>query len=166
MLKAVAHLLDQVHGFRLGYGPVAFQPLAQGFAFDELHDEERVGAGAAELDRPHDVRMVQHLGGEKLALEPLKHHRVAGGAGRNHFDRHDVAGDAALRPIDGAHPAFGDFRQHIVVAECGRLIDRVRVHGRSVSVDASGVRESYSSRTSGMREFRPVRFPQEFSGSP
>ncbi len=65
-----------------GNAPVPLDPLAERFAVHELHHQERVRAGAAEVDRPDDVGVVELLGRLELLLEALEQDGVLGGGRR------------------------------------------------------------------------------------
>ena len=78
LIQPFADLEDEPLRLILRHPPVALDPLAQRLAVHELHDQERVRAGAAVLDGADDVGVFQHPRGGELALEPLQEDGVLG----------------------------------------------------------------------------------------
>ena len=139
-MEAIADLADDVNRGRFGDGPRPFDALAERFAVDEFHHQERRSARAAILDRFHDIRMVEQAGGAEFLLESLQKHRVLGRFRRDDLNRDDVARDHTARFVDGTHTALGNLCQKVVVADLSRLCGGVRCHGRTMALTGEGCR--------------------------
>jgi hypothetical protein len=125
----------QEHGDDLGPRPRLTQPLAQGLAAHELHGEEDLVAGLADLVDVDDVRVREPGEGLGLAEE--------GGAGPGVAARvvHELDGDLAVELLvvggeDHAHAAVAEQLEQGVAADPARLSEP-----RERGVGAVGVAE-------------------------
>ena len=82
------------------------QPLAQHHAVDVFHRQPRHAVVLAQVQHPHDVRVVQVPQRIELPVQPPSRARVA--PGRQHLQRDSRAGTRVDRAIDGPEAAAPD----------------------------------------------------------
>ena len=116
-VQPLRHLGDDANRLRLGNGAVALDPLAERLAVNELHDEVRGVSRLAVVDGADDVGVVEPAGGAELLLEALQQDGIARHVRGHDLDGDDLSGGAVAALPDGAHAAFGDLFEQVVVAD-------------------------------------------------
>jgi hypothetical protein len=120
--QRVGDLAGERHRVLLGKPPVPLQPLAQGLALDERHDEIRQRGTGTALDHAgikdgKNVRVLQPGGELDLAEEAFEAQRAAE-LGPDHLERHRTPMPQVLREIDRRHPAGADLTlQEVALTE-------------------------------------------------
>jgi hypothetical protein len=116
-------------------GPLPHEDVAQRLALDEVRDEERARAGAAELVHDEDVGVAHRRQEPRLALEARQPLGV-GRLGDDELQRQPPR-DARVHHLEhGAHAAAADLLHHAVGAE--RAGRRRRRHPRQLSGSRAG----------------------------
>src|SRR5205085_3823847 len=121
-----ASLADDACNALDGHRAVAFQQLAHGRAFDQLHDQEgRVAGGDAVIHDVDGVRVADQAGGARLALEAFGDLRVGGELRAQDFDG-DLFADADVAgAIDVAHATGAELPFDLVLVGEDRADQRV-----------------------------------------
>ena len=116
LFESLGDLARERQGLIQGKG-TRLEPLRQGRALDQLHDERACSFGFLEPEDRRDVRMVE-LGEQlRLALEPRQPLRVLCERRRQHLDRHLALEPGVGRPVDLPHSAFANFGGDLVAAD-------------------------------------------------
>ena len=105
-----AHLLEDVDAARERHRPA--RELARERRADEvLHDEIELALfGLADVVDVDDVRVVDAVGGARLAQHPRAEVRLAAQVGANQLERDDAIDEHVARAVDDAHAAFAEAR--------------------------------------------------------
>ena len=109
------------------------EPVGDGAAAQQLHDDERPARVLADVVDRHHVRVRgEPGGGPRLALEALARARRPRRVRGEHLDRHGAVEQLVVRLPDAGHPAVGDVagpRGSGRAARCGAVTRAHAVHG-------------------------------------
>jgi len=119
--ERVGDLADNAEDRVGGETRVAPQPLLQGHAAHERHDEEGDPVAGVEIVHADDVGVVERGAERGLAAEALVPHPAGGHLGGEHLHSHDVTERAMAGAEDGAHAADAGEAQHFVPVADGAL---------------------------------------------
>ncbi len=114
--KRCAHLLDDVDAARERHR--ARRELGRERRADEVlhHQIELAVVGLADVVDVDDVRVVDAIGGARLAQHPRAEVRLSAEVGPNQLDRDHAVDEDVSRAIDDAHAAFADARFEAIAA--------------------------------------------------
>ena len=87
---------------------------SEGFALDELHDQELDAFVLSDIMQRADVGMIQRRGGMGLALESLAAFETGRHMSRQAFERDDAIQPRVSRSVDLAHATDADEREDLV----------------------------------------------------
>ncbi len=106
--QGIGDLAADAGGHPRRHGPAVDEALAQGFAPDQLHDDEgrAVSRHAGVVGRDH-VRMGQAGGRHRFVLEPFEEALVAGEVGMEDLDGHGAGQDLVVAFPHRRHAALG-----------------------------------------------------------
>ncbi len=129
--------------------------LAQGLPFDQLHHQERVTVGLADLVYHGDVGMVEGRRCLSLALEPQPALGIGSQGSRQHLDRHLSAQLGVLGPVHLSHAALAELGGNPEVRESradqgGEIV----LHGQA-GTEAGAFRRGGTWRVNGTIVFAP-----------
>ena len=91
------------------------EAVAQGFAFEQLHGDERLPVVLVDVVDRTDVGVLERGGGAGLALEPLEGLRIADQILGQELQRDAAAELQVLGLVDDAHAAAAELREDAVV---------------------------------------------------
>ena len=114
MLQRLGHLNDDVDRVDLVVALVLDDVVVHRPTFHILHHEVVVVAGLTNIERLHDVRMVQRGGRATLGVETLDKLRVIRELPRQHLDRHLAIQRELLGLEDRRHRTLAQIAQHLV----------------------------------------------------
>ena len=123
-LDRAAEYVVELHAF-------AADQLVEGFAFHIFHDHEIEAVVGGDVVYDDDVGMVERGCGLGFLDEPLLALRVGQLLVGEDLDGHDAVEMGVLRLVDGAHAAFADFLQDVVVKK------RLAGYGHQVSYNST-----------------------------
>src|SRR5271167_4968603 len=141
--QTVGDLSTDLYGLANGQGAMV-QPLTQGFAFQQLHNQVRSAILHTDVIDGEDVGMVQRRDAARLLLETVHPLGVGGDGLGQHLDGNGAVQPRVASAVHLAHAALADGRDDFVGAKfvvCGqchwqlqKLYDEARPAGLIVKV--------------------------------
>ena len=116
-IKRAGDLTQNLHRLRQRHGAVILEPLIEGLAFQEFHDDVVIPIVFAHVVNRDHIAMMQLGRHNRLAVEAADEIIIEGKLRRQHFDGNDTLQQGIEALKDHAHAAAANFTANFIAAK-------------------------------------------------